>query len=654
MAKPEARIAFLQFAFALGVTAVVGRAAQLQLVEGTEWRKLAERNRTAHVQVPARRGAIYDRRGTPLAITQTYYHVGVAPNELQDTTGAVRLLAARLKEPADELRGKVTRGKYIYYHGPYTASAVLPLRDVRGVHLEPEFLRAYPSRDLAAQVVGRLAPDSTGGGSGIELTLDSVLTGTPGEAVYLKDPSGFRYESPARRIREPVAGGDVWLTIDAELQEIAERGLDATIEDFKADGGDVVILDPHTGEVLAIAARQVRGDSAGSASAPTFFTTPFEPGSTAKLFTAAALLVLRKVDSTSAVSGDGGVWLMPLRNGKMRPIKDEHREDGMLTLREAIHVSSNVAMAKFSERLTPAEQFEMLRAFGFGSPTGVEYPSESPGSLRLPNAWSLDMSRASIAMGYEFEVTPIQLASAYGAIANDGVLLAPALVREVRSRDGDLLVRHAPEPVRRVISPEIARTLQDFLRAAVSEGGTGTKAQIAKFGIVGKTGTSNLVEHGRYTNKNNASFAALFPASDPQIVVITKIRNPRVGRGFGGSVAAPAVKAMVEQLLSARSVAVDRARLAEGHTPADTPEPAAAEPVRGTRAVVAFPLRAADSSTERVEVPNVAGTNVRAAALALHRRGLRVLPGGGTRVLRTSPEAGAQVDAGTLVTLVTN
>ncbi len=227
------------------------------------------------------------------------------------------------------------------------------------------FKRFYPSRELARPIIGGLLPDRGEGGAGLELSLDSVLSGTPGESVMLKDRAGRRYDSPARRIREPVPGNDVVLTIDTELQEIAERGLANALDSMQAEGGDIVFLDPKTGELLALASHQVR---AGTVPRASTFTDPFEPGSTAKLFTAAALLQLGLVDSTDEVFGENGHWLMPVnRQGRTRPLTDVHVHRGNVTLSEAIRTSSNIAMAKFSMRLSPEQQYDMLRDFGFGT-----------------------------------------------------------------------------------------------------------------------------------------------------------------------------------------------------------------------------------------------------------------------------------------------
>ncbi|MBA3555546.1 MAG: penicillin-binding protein 2, partial [Gemmatimonadales bacterium] len=548
MAKPAVRIAAIQFGFALAMVAILARAAQLQVVQGDRWAREAETTRTVRVVLPARRGALYDRNLVPLAITQEFYHVGIAPNELEERLSAYRLLLGSLGVARPALDREFRSGKrWIYLHGPFNATQVQPLRRIKGVHLTGSFQRFYPSRDLARPIIGGLSAGPPAGAAGLELSLDSILTGEPGEAVLLKDRAGRRYDSPARGVREPEPGNDVVLTLDAELQEIAERGLADAVAETRSDGGDVVFLDPLSGELLALASRQ---PAHGPPRASTF-TDPFEPGSTAKLFTAAALLMRNRVDSADAVFAEGGVWEMPVtRSGRTRRISDSHKSKGNLTLAQAIQVSSNIAMAKFSSRLTPEEQYETLRDFGFGTPTGAEFPSESRGRLARPDEWVSMYTRASMAMGYEFGVTPVQLAAAYGVIANDGVLLWPTLVREVRAPDGQVLYRHSPEPVRRVVTPEVAAKLRGLLEDAAFAGGTGTRAQLAGYGVLGKTGTAIRFANGRYVQgQYTSSFAALFPAERPTLVVVVKLDNPK-GAYYGGETAAPVTRTMLEQALA--------------------------------------------------------------------------------------------------------
>ena len=653
MAKFETRLTVVQAGLGLALVAALVQAGRLQLVQGREFAAQAERARTVREVLPAKRGAILDRNGVRLAVTQEYYHIGLAPNEFTDASAAVRTVARALRMDPDKVRRDTRSGRqWIYYHGPFTAAQVEPLRSMKGVHLEGEFARFYPEQLLARPIIGTYNTDTTIGSSGLELVLDSLLRGVPGEATVQKDRAGRRYDSPSRRLVSPIPGGDVYLTLDAELQDIAEQGLADALQALDADGGDIVFLDPRSGEILALASRQ----SGGRFSRPSSITDPFEPGSTAKLFTAAALVTLDRVDSNDAVSGENGRWQMPIdTRGNTRTLTDVHPEAGRVTLARAIGVSSNIAMAKFSQRLQPGEQYEQLRAFGFGSPTGVEYPAESRGILTRPERWTT-LTRPSLAIGYEFGVTPLQLAAAYGAIANDGVLMTPALVREIRDNEGRVVYRHHPEPVRRAVTPEVAATLRRFLQGVVAEGGTGEMGQLANYPLLGKTGTARRFRDGAYVpGEQTASFAAMFPADDPQLIVVVKLDSPRIGSGYGGTTAAPVVKRMLEQSLASRRVAIDRARLT-----GDTTSRAAVRAVRSAGdetprevVVVPWPLPVDTTHPPPVPVPAVTGQGARAAALALHRRGLRVDLHGTGRVTRTDPSAGSSVAPGSTVTVWT-
>jgi cell division protein FtsI (penicillin-binding protein 3) len=344
------------------------------------------------------------------------------------------------------------------------------------------------------------------------------------------------------------------------------------------------------------------------------------------------------------VSGEGGRYRLA-----DRVVTDEHPLPS-LTLADAIRVSSNIALVKFSSRLAPDEQYGLLRAFGFGAPTGVEFPAESPGRLRPPHEWSRPSS-ASLAIGYELAVTPIQLAVAYGAIANDGVLLEPTLVREIHTPDGAVLYRHRPEPVRRVVTADVAARLRELLRGVVDPGGTGQRAALANFQLAAKTGTARRVVDGRYAaGQYTASFAALFPADSPQLVVVMKIDNPQKGSYFAAQTAAPVTRSMLEQALAARTVALDRARLSNVATTAErTPldEPDGVVPY-----VVPWPYVPETSAAppDRA-VPNLTGEPLREAARVLHRRGFHVVVKGWGVVHHTWPAAGDSAAAGATVTV---
>lgn len=659
MAKPSSRILALEVIFGLVLLGVLARAAQVQLVEGRRWTEKARAQLLVRQPLPARRGTIFDRHGEPLAISHEYYHLGVAPHELQNVDSASRILARQLGLSVGSVRRDLRSGRdWVYYRGPYTASDIEPLRGLRGVHPEPELLRFHPSEDLARPIIGRLDADGRALG-GLELLLDSLLSGVAGEAVLLRDSRGRRYSSPGRTVDDPVPGHDVYLTLDAELQDIAERGLVSVIDRMEAEGGDVVFLDPATGEILALASRTAGGTTAS----PSAITTTFEPGSTAKLFTAAALLTYQLVDSSVRESGENGRWRMPLvdepsRASDWRTIVDEHKEPGWLNLAEAVQVSSNIVMAKLAQRLSAAEQFDMLRAFGFGSLTGIGFPSESRGTLRHPDQWQPRVSRASIAMGYEFDVTPLQLAAAYGVIANDGILLTPTLVLEIRSPDGETVYRHRPEPVRRAVPSGVAADLREYLRSAVGEGGTGGRGQLANYPLMGKTGTTRIMEGGRYINAHRASFAALFPADDPQLVIILKVDRSR-HQYFGGSVAAPVVRTMLNEALAARRIAIDRSRFVEPSVSASTgsvsPAPVSADESAVTVVRSWPPVAGVEPADPGAQIPQVMGLTVRQAVLQLHRRGFRVsLKGTGDRIVQVAPAGGQTLTRGGKVIIWTN
>ena len=640
MAKPAIRLQVVAVGVFVGLVLLVGRAAQVQLLNGRRWAEEAQAQRTERIVLPARRGTLSDRHGTPLALTQETYHVGVAPNELRDAARDAETVARQLRLPLRDVRDALGR-RYAYFAGPYSALDVRPLRTLRGVHLEPVLNRFYPAPDLARAVIGRVGDDGHGA-TALEKTLDSLLAGRPGDAVVLKDRAGRAYESPARVIAQPEPGLDIVLTLDAELQEIAQRALDDALRRMDADGGDVVMVDPATGEVLAVASRHRDG-----AVRPSAFTDTFEPGSIAKIFAAATLLTLQRVAPADRVSGEGGRY----RVGG-RTIEDEEPLPS-LTLADAIRVSSNIAMAKFATRLAPAQQYVMLRGFGFGAATGIEFPAEATGRLRPPGEWT-KLSGASLAMGYELSVTPLQVAAAYAALAQDGVLLQPALIREVRTESGDVVYRHRPEPVRRVVSPEVAVALRGLLRGVV-EHGTGSEAALTTFPVAAKTGTARRVVNGRYApGQYTASFAALFPADRPQLVLVVKIDNPHKGSYFAAQTAAPVTRAMLEQALAARDVALDRARLstvAPRAEAAPLEEDAGVAPYVVTWPYVPDTAASTAAGARRRAVPDVTGLSLREAVRALHRRGFRVVLRGWGPADHTWPPPGDSLPAGGTVTL---
>ena len=450
----------LQLLLVFAVVTVMGRAAQLQVFEGNEWRNRAINQHEKRVPLPAPRGTIYDREGRELAVSRTTYNIAVAPHELRNTRSAAQVLRAALDVPQKtaQLIAESDR-RWVVLPGRHSilVKEELEERVGVGVYYTPVIERFYPMGDLAGELLGRVNADGRGG-SGLELFYDSLLTGQPGFAVRRRDATGASAGWLETPVVEPTPGVDIHLSIDSELQALAASILEDAIAESGANGGDLLIVEPQKGDLLAAASRrESRRDYLAAV------TEPYEPGSTLKPFTAAALLQENLAKLNDNVDTGIGEYTVAGRT-----IHDT-RPHGRLSLAEVLEVSSNVGMAKFAERLSQGIQYSYLRSFGFGTPTGLTYPSESSGLLRPPNRWSRQ-SRASLAIGYEVAVTPLQLAMAYAALANGGLLMRPRLV--LGARVGDQASRWDTEPqiIRRVVSEEIASQLREVLAHAVTQG----------------------------------------------------------------------------------------------------------------------------------------------------------------------------------------
>jgi cell division protein FtsI (penicillin-binding protein 3) len=457
------------------------------------------------------------------------------------------------------------------------------------------------------------------------------------------------------RAIEPAPGRDVYLTIDYDLQEIAEAALTEAVLSNRARGGELVMADPATGEILAAVSRS--GD--GRARDWRGVTVPYEPGSTIKPFTVAALLGLGRATLGDSVFGEDGFH-------ERLNLTDTHPH-AWITLGDALRESSNIGVAKMAERLERSEQYLALRGFGFGSPTGVSYPSESAGRLTRPSQWSWS-SPSRLSIGYEISVTPLQMAMAYGALANGGVLFEPRLVREVRSRDGRVEQKHEPRVVRRVISEQVADRIRDVLVDAV-EAGTGQQASMGAFHVAGKTGTARIAENGRYRpGAYTASFAGFFPADDPQLVFVVKLDEPH-GPYYGGIAAAPVGRATLEAALATRNTPIDRSAIARPpqraamHVEPRQPDASAPTVQRaraGSSGVVRVVSRSATESAPRGSsqsdemrtVPDVSGMTMRDAVRRLHDSGFRLHLEGNGRIGRTVPSAGEKVGAAGVVRVI--
>jgi cell division protein FtsI (penicillin-binding protein 3) len=634
-------------AFGAGMLLVLGQAVKLQAIEHEKWAGAAEDQQRERVPLAARRGSIFDRDGVPLALSHETYSVSVAPHELRDRRNAARQLREALGLSAAEAQRAIDdRRRWVVLPGRFSAEQRRRLGEMRGVYFERRLERFYPQGQIAREVIGVMSADGRALG-GVEQQLDALLRGEPGYSVLRRDARGRAQPTISLPVVAPVDGADVHLTIDFDLQEIADGALREAIEKTGASGGDLLISDPRTGEILAAVSR--RG---GRARSLTAITEPYEPGSTLKPFLAAAILQEGRATLEDSVHGENGRW----HDGR-RTVTDTHRAE-WLTLRDVIRVSSNIGIIKFNERLTPGEQYGYLRGFGFGTATGIEYPAESTGRLRRPVSWTA-YSPASLAMGYEISVTPLQMVAAYGALANGGVLMEPYLVREARGPGGELLRSRAGQPIRRVITPEVAGQVTEALVSVVREG-TATRAGYGIFEVAGKTGTARRTgSGGRYeAGSYTSSFAGYFPADAPQMVIFVKLDQPRGGY-YGGLTAAPVTRETMQGLLAARSATFDARPLLSTRSPAPRSAGITALRESGAREgtfvfdlAEGLPAPAMEIEAEPVHVPQLEQLPMRDAARRAHAVGLQVRVRGSGAVQQTTPAAGARVAHGDTLILV--
>jgi cell division protein FtsI (penicillin-binding protein 3) len=613
----------------LAAVGLSARAAKLQLVDADEWQLRAEEQHEKQSTIPAPRGTIYDRDGVPLAASSEAFRINIAPNDVVDRRALAKRLQVNTKLDQKTIKRSLDpRRKWVVLPGRYDTSVRQALDGVAGVHFDRVQMRFYPRGAIAAEILG--AVNSNGKAlSGVELEFDSVLAGEPGIALVRRGPRGQAIPGAMVPAQEPHPGRDIYLTIDSDLQEIATEALLAAVQSTKARGGDLLLADPRTGEILASA--NVRAAVADNWRAA---TEPYEPGSTLKPFTIATLLAEKAARLTDSVFAENGTY-----TNEGRTLRDVHAM-GWTSVAGALQHSSNIALAKLSARMAPQQQYQYLRAFGFGSPTAVRYPSESGGLLRRPAQWSR-FSQASLAIGYEISVTPLQMVLAYGAIANGGVLMEPRLVREVRSRDAREKQEFEPRVVRRVIPERVANDIRKVLIDVV-ETGTGGQAALGPYAVAGKTGTARSFRDGRYeSGAYTASFAGFFPADKPQLVFLVKLEAPQ-GAYYGGVTAAPVTRATLEAALAARNTPLDKRAVAAAAPPPLTerelPQTSVAWSAahRAVTGPFVFALNA--GAPKRVStkaaprpLPAVVGLSVRDAVRQLHGQGYRVqVQGSGT------------------------
>jgi cell division protein FtsI (penicillin-binding protein 3) len=668
----SSRIGAAHAVLALFGLAILIQSARVQLVNGKKWRAAAQRQQMSARTVPAPRGEILDATRRVIAQSREMVRLEIAPREVRERAKLRRALQALHVEPSVIARALDSTEKYLTVPGRFLATDAAAAMSLRGVKSFATITRAYAASQSAQGIVGHVNADNAPV-DGLELSLDSILRGVPGAATIVRDSKGQSRESPNEPGTPPTKGNSVVLTINADLQEIAEKALADAVSRMGAEGGDIVILDPHEGEILAMASRR-QGLRETSATA---LTEPFEPGSTAKPFMAAGLIERGLVSDRDSVDTGTGEYET---NGRV--IHDEHHI-GRAPLADVLRWSSNIGIVKFSERFSAQQQFETLRDFGFGTSTGVPYPVEADGMLRTPRAWS-KQSANSLAMGYEISVTPLQLAAAYATFANGGELVEPALVKEIIAPDGTVRYQHKRRVVRRVMSIATADKIRHMLLDVVDEG-TALQAALDNYLLAGKTGTPRGTVRGHYVRgRYNPNFVGIFPADAPQYVIVVKLTAPQSSI-FAAETAAPVTKVILQAAVAARDAALDRGKLASSMVPSRKPvavesveqagspearvasapattstsiDSSPAEPPRAASFapfVVTLPLRPQTAPPKAVHpIPDVRGLDLREAVRSLHKAGFRVqlANAGNGAPTTTTPAAGELAPTGTLVRLL--
>jgi cell division protein FtsI (penicillin-binding protein 3) len=479
---------------------------------------------------------------------------------------AAQGLARVLKRKPQEIKERLaSRKPFVWIKRqatPKEAEAVKQLR-IPGIEFVSETSRFYPNRALAAHVLGFTGMDGKGL-EGVEFFYDSHLRGADTSVKVLRDAhgNGFQSEPPAD---EDASGKNLVLTLDQSIQFTTETSLAEAVEKNKAKSGMAIVMAPQTGEILALALAPAYNPNAFDEGKKPLWrnraiTDPFEPGSTLKVFSAAAALEFANLSPKTTFHCENGAY----RIGK-NTVHDVHRY-GLLTLQDIIKYSSNIGAVKISERVGPEKLHHTLRLFGFGQRTGIDSPAETAGLLMHHKHWT-GIDTAAISFGHGVSVSAVQLITAFSAIANDGVLMRPRVVRAITDQQGQILQQFAPEEVRRVVSRQTAATLRDILQTVVLPGGTGTHAALDGYSACGKTGTARKIDDsGGYSNDRHvASFIGFAPAENAQVAVLVVIDEPKT-QIYGGAVAAPVFKKIAQTALNYLNVppqpAAERLRVA--------------------------------------------------------------------------------------------
>lgn len=671
------RMGLLSGVMGIGLGGFVSSAYRIQVEQGAAWHETAEKQRQRRLHIEPKRGTIYDRNGTPLAVSvevpsvsadvvEMLHGADSKAAEAEVLHDAATRIAQALSLDAGELYARLaTKHRFLWVKRRVTgdeASAVRDLGDakrqahpIHGLAIEGEGHRYYPGRELAGPVLGFVAPDGQGK-DGLELALDEELRGHLEEVKGLRDRAGHLLFSDVTTDQEALEGHDVTLTLDEGVQHLVEQELDAAQKTYETKGASIVVLDPNTGEVLALASTpgynpNDYGESDVDARRDRAVTDRFEPGSAMKVFTLAAALATGSLQPTETIFCEHGSYKL----GSVT-ISDTHVND-WLTPTQILAKSSNIGALKVGLALGEPGLYAAFRRFGFGEPTGLPLPGEAAGVLRPRGRPWFEVETAIASFGQGVSVTTVQLATAFASIANGGRLLEPILVRRVTDGRGRVLREGIPHIRRETVPPGVAHLVTEMLTAVTEEGGTAVEAAVPGFRVAGKTGTAQKADPatGRYSaDRFTASFTGIVPADRPRLVIAVVLDEPMIGH-YGGDLAGPVFRRVAESTLrylgvapSAMLTRADRARQQadEAQSPApkaDPREASAAEPR------VAGPMTLGPNE---VRIPDANGLGARDALRLMTAAGLLADIEGTGRLVRQTPQSGLAALKGSTVRLV--
>ena len=537
--KLRLRMALMGGVFFLCLGTIVGRAVYLQVIFGPALAAKASDQYEKTIQTSGKRGSIFDRRMREVAVSIETLSLAAYPRKIQNPRATAQAIAPIIKASPKSVVRKLTANRsFVWVKRQITPKEVQAIKalNLEGLEFLPEHSRYYPNRTLAAQLVGFTGIDGTGL-EGIEYLFDAELTGRPQIATVLKDAFGRGFEAQDD-IAAKTSGNNVVLAIDGAIQHLAEKALQQAVEGHKAKSGMAVVMDPRTGDVLALAHAPLFnpnafGDFNRNLRRNRAVADAFEPGSTMKLFSAAGALESGCCTPHTIFYCENGSY----RIGS-NTIHDT-KKHGWLSIQRIVKYSSNIGAVKIGETMGADTLHEALEHFGFGRPTGIECPGETKGSLGANRKWTT-FDLAAVSFGHGVSVSAIQLASAVSAIANHGLLMKPRVVLKVTDARGRTIRAIDPQVVRRAISTQTAEAVTRMMEMVVTEGGTGVEAALEGYTACGKTGTAQKIgKDGTYSqDRYIASFAGFAPVEDPRLTIVVVVDEPQ-GDYYGGSVAAP-------------------------------------------------------------------------------------------------------------------